>query len=152
MKPFLLIALLYLPIISYGQAPCSEEWEKLLKTDFKIYTKRGSIPNELSDFIKNQVKGKFKMANPKKGYNSTDVKKPLRKDRRLIFVANQANHWVIVYEKGGRGHSIVCALADLEVGDVKSFCSFSAPRLASFEDLRNSFSLSNWRRLDASLL
>lgn len=152
MKPLLIITLLCFPFISNGQAPCSEEWEKFLKTDFNVYVKKSSIPNALRDFIDNQAKGKLKMANPKKEYSSTDVTKPLQKERRLIFVANQANHWVIVYEKGGRGHSIVCIFADLEGRDVKSFCFFSAPRLTSFEDLRNSFSLSDWKRLDASQL
>ena len=82
----------------------NNELQDLLNQDYELIYKKNKIPRIIFTEIKMLTDEKFKLADPGKNYNSTDVANPFLKDRRLSLALKSQNKWAIFYEHGGRGH------------------------------------------------
>lgn len=70
---------------------------------YELFFRKQNIPNDVMRFLKRHNGAKFKMANPSKKFNNSDVNNPLLHDKRLIMYAQRGSVSIIVYEQGGIG-------------------------------------------------
>ena len=82
---------------------------KVLNDKYSIFYKKKHIPKYLKKYSRVVYGIKFRIANPDKKFNPSDVSS-WRPSRRLIFVAIGKKVDLVCYVKGGRGKHFVCLI------------------------------------------
>lgn len=87
---------------------CDSLFEKIYDAPqgYILFFRKQDIPNDVKHFLKSHDGYRFKLANPWKKYNESDVNNPFLHDKRLIMYAQRGPISIIVYEQGGIGLSI----------------------------------------------
>ena len=84
-------------------------------THSKVYYKKSAIPTSVKKVIETKEKFgcPFKISNPHQRYRSNDVViNSLLPNNRLVFLIQNGNSYVVVFEHGGRGKCTICAIID----------------------------------------
>jgi hypothetical protein len=67
----------------------------------EVFYNRRHIPRVLKKTIKEYFNSDFRIANPNRRYNSTDVIYPLLPNKQMLFLIKNKNRYALVYERGG---------------------------------------------------
>ena len=81
----------------------------------KVYYKKSAIPTSVKKIIETREKFgcPFRISNPHRRYRSNDViTNFLLPNNRLVFLIQNGNIYVVVFEHGGRGKCTYCAIVD----------------------------------------
>lgn len=120
MKRLIFRALLFLVLLQFSvsaiaqgesenQCDCDSLFEKIYNESqgFLLFFRKQDIPKDVKRYLKSHDGVRFKIANPWKKFNSSDVIiNPLLHDKRLIMYAQRGSISIIVYEQGGMGLSL----------------------------------------------
>jgi len=105
--------------------------------EFVLYEKWKSLPKQIRNEIKVRNEGRFRIANPNRRYNKTDVERnPLLKNRQLVFWAEAKGYYIIVYRKGGRVHN-TCTLICKNRANFVDIVNLNLGKIDSLSDVIN---------------
>jgi hypothetical protein len=105
---------------------------------YQTYYKKRFIPKVLRKEIENIDSEKFRIANPNQKFRATDVvRNPFLPTRRLKFIAQYGEDYVLFYEHGGRGYHLDGFFVKIVNGKIQNICGVAMWKIDKPESIKN---------------
>lgn len=116
------------------------------KDNMIVFYKKNNIPKVLKKSLSEKFEDNFRIANPNKSYQKTDViNNPFLPSRQMLFLIKNNNYYFFVFRQGGRGLSTYFVFSEILNNSINNMNIFNINNdIMTVEDFIQTIKLSKF--------
>ena len=115
------------------------------KDNMIVFYKKNNIPKVLKKSLSEKFEDNFRIANPNKSYQKTDVNNNFLPSRQMLFLIKNNNYYFFVFRQGGRGLSTYFVFSEILNNSINNMNIFNINNdITTVEDFIQTIKLSKF--------
>ncbi len=115
------------------------------KDNMIVFYKKNNIPKVLKKNLSEKFEDNFRIANPNKSYQKTDVNNNFLPSRQMLFLIKNNNYYFFVFRQGGRGLSTYFVFSEIFNNSINNMNIFNINNdIMTVEDFIQTIKLSKF--------
>ena len=115
------------------------------KDNMIVFYKKNNIPKVLKKNLSEKFEDNFRIANPNKSYQKTDVNNNFLPSRQMLFLIKNNNYYFFVFRQGGRGLSTYFVFSEILNNSINNMNIFNINNdITTVEDFIQTIKLSKF--------